>query len=176
MRLRTIGPRFEELNAAARALEERLARHRQALAKKDQQDQVWDSLPEDSLSPSDVSLLFGYVSDTLHCCHARVLDLLPDLSSSLPTTASILRRRPKNRRVNDAWNAALRKLGLEEGDAKVLCAFFVTQGYQCDYKRTEKESGQQDDANAVIRRSVGNQALKESLLKAVEVVERGKAS
>lgn len=43
----SISSRFEELDEAARALTERLERHRQVLAKQAQQDQVWTSLLED---------------------------------------------------------------------------------------------------------------------------------
>lgn len=128
------------------------------------------------MSPAEISLLFGYVFQTLHCCHTRVLQRLPDLATGLPTTASVLRRRIKNRRVDAAWRAALKELGLREGDAKALCAFFVTQGYQCEYKWTGRRPGEQEDAEAVIQRCVGNQLLKESLQKAVQVVEYGQAN
>lgn len=174
-RLENISSRFEEMDETASGLMERLKRHRQALATQAQQDQVWASLIKDSLSLAEVSLLFGYVSDTLHCCHTRVLERLPDLAPGLPTTASILRRRVKNRRVDAAWRAGLRELGLGEADAKALCAFFVTQGFQCEYKKAERNPDQQEAVEAVIRRCVENQVMRDSLLRAVQVVEKGKA-
>ncbi|CAB1348146.1 unnamed protein product [Coregonus sp. 'balchen'] len=85
LRLEAIIGRFGELDEAERVLTGSLERHRQALAKQKQQEQVWTSLLE----------------DRLHIClSARVG--VPDLAPSLPTTASVLRKRPKDSRVDKA--------------------------------------------------------------------------
>ncbi|XP_023870107.1 single-pass membrane and coiled-coil domain-containing protein 1 [Salvelinus sp. IW2-2015] len=130
-RLDAIFGRFRELDEAERVLTGRLKRHRQALDKQKQQKQVWTSLLEDSLSTVEVSLLLGYVSDTFHSCHTLVLQRVPDLAPSLPTTASVLRTQPKNRR-----------------------------GYQCDYQRTGKRDGQQQSDVGCDTEVCQNQALR----------------
>eukprot|EP00063_Salmo_salar_P043984 XP_014018819.1 PREDICTED: single-pass membrane and coiled-coil domain-containing protein 1 isoform X1 [Salmo salar] len=101
-RLDAVIGRFGELDEAERVLTGMLKNYRQALANQKQQKQVWTSLLEDSLSTVEVSLLLGYVSDTFHSCHTLVLQRVPDLAPSLPTTTSVLRTQPKNRRVDKA--------------------------------------------------------------------------
>ncbi|KAL0973397.1 hypothetical protein UPYG_G00202910 [Umbra pygmaea] len=77
-RVEDISGGIGELDEAARFLTERLDVHRQAQAKQKQQATVQTS-PVNSLSTADVSLLFGYVSDTLHICHTLVLQRVPDI-------------------------------------------------------------------------------------------------
>ncbi|XP_062328882.1 single-pass membrane and coiled-coil domain-containing protein 1-like [Osmerus eperlanus] len=176
-RLDNISCRFKEMDEAGSLLLERLQRHRQAQQdqRQAQQDHAWAALIRDSLSPDEVRLLFSYVSDTLLRCHSRVQERVPDLAPGLPTTAAILRRRLKNRRVDVAWRATLGELGLVEADAKALCGFFVTQGFQCEYERVGRTPGQQGAVESMIRRCVENQVLRDSLLRAVQVVEKGQA-
>eukprot|EP00063_Salmo_salar_P043985 XP_014018820.1 PREDICTED: single-pass membrane and coiled-coil domain-containing protein 1 isoform X2 [Salmo salar] len=82
-RLDAVIGRFGELDEAERVLTGMLKNYRQALANQKQQKQVWTSLLEDS-------------------CHTLVLQRVPDLAPSLPTTTSVLRTQPKNRRVDKA--------------------------------------------------------------------------
>ncbi|KAJ8410907.1 hypothetical protein AAFF_G00188640 [Aldrovandia affinis] len=174
-RLEAINSQFEELDEAARSLTERLEQHKQALALQAHQDQVWVSLLEEKFTAVETNLLFTYVADTLHCCHSRVVKKLPDLAHSLPTTACILRRKIKNRRIDVAWESSLRDLGLDNSDARALCAFFVTHGYQAEYYSLVQRQTLAEDVENLVRKVVRNQVLRDSLLRAVQVVEKGKA-
>ncbi|KAG5837140.1 single-pass membrane and coiled-coil domain-containing protein 1-like [Anguilla anguilla] len=174
-RLEVVKSKFEELDEAAISLTERLEQHKQMLALQAHQDQVWVSLLEDKFTTEETNLFFTYVADTLHCCHSHVVKKLPDLAPSLPTTACILRRKIKNRRINVAWESALRDLGLENSDVKALCAFFVTHGYQAEYFSPVQRQNLAENVDTLIRKVVRNQVLRDSLLRAVQVVEKGKA-
>ncbi|KAJ8367930.1 hypothetical protein SKAU_G00079580 [Synaphobranchus kaupii] len=174
-RLEVVNGKFEELDEAARSLTERLERHKQVLALQARQDQVWACLLEDRFTTTETNLFFAYVADTLRCFHSHVVRKLPDLAAGLPTTACILRRKIKNRRINVAWESTLRDLGLENADAKALCAFFVTHGYQAEYLNPLQRQELTEDVEALIRKVVRNLVLRDSLLRAVQVVEKGKA-
>ncbi|XP_064159002.1 single-pass membrane and coiled-coil domain-containing protein 1-like [Anguilla rostrata] len=174
-RLEVVKSKFEELDEAAISLTERLEQHKQMLALQAHQDQVWVSLLEDKFTTEETNLFFTYVADTLDCCRSHVVKKLPDLAPSLPTTACILRRKIKNRRINVAWESALRDLGLENSDVKALCAFFVTHGYQAEYFSPAQRQNLAENVDTLIRKVVRNQVLRDSLLRAVQVVEKGKA-
>ncbi|KAG9337560.1 hypothetical protein JZ751_028577 [Albula glossodonta] len=174
-RLEAVSSKFEELDEAARLLTERLEQHKRTFALQAHQDQVWVSLLEEKFTTAETNLFFSYVADTFHCCRSQVARKLPDLAHSLPTTACILRRKIKNRRINVAWESALRDLGLSNMDAKILCAFFVTQGYQAEYYSPVPRRTLAEDVEVLIRKVVKNQGLRDSLLRAVQVVDKGKA-
>ncbi|XP_036391821.1 single-pass membrane and coiled-coil domain-containing protein 1-like [Megalops cyprinoides] len=174
-RLEAINTQFEELDEAARRLTERLEQHRQDLAVQAHQDQVWGSLLEDKFTTVETNLFFTYVADALCCCHEQVVRKLPDLAQSLPTTACILRRKIKNRRIDRAWESTIRDLGLEHSDIKALCAFFVTHGYQAEYYNPFQRRKLAEGAETLVQKAVRNPVLRDSLLRAVQVVEEGKA-
>ncbi|XP_061074246.1 single-pass membrane and coiled-coil domain-containing protein 1-like isoform X2 [Conger conger] len=172
-RLEVVNSRFEELDEAARSLTDRLERHKQGLALQARQDQVWASLLEEKFAATETNLFFSYVSDTFLRCHSRVARKLPDLAPGLPNTACILRRKIKNRRIDAAWESTLRDLGLENPDVRAM--FFVTRGYQAEYLSPARRQAPGEDVNALIRKVVVNQVLRDSLLRAVQVAEKGKA-
>ncbi|MBN3296861.1 SMCO1 protein, partial [Amia calva] len=174
-KLYSINAQFEELDETAKLLSERLEKHRQVLASQSDQDEVWASLLEDRFTVVETNLFFSFVVETFRCCHSRVVEKLPDLINSLPTVASILRRKIKNRRIDVAWESTLRDLGLDNSDAKALCAFFVAQGYEAEYYCPRERQKYADDVDMLIRKVVRNQVLRDSLLRAVQVVEKGKA-
>ncbi|KAJ8280394.1 hypothetical protein GJAV_G00054010 [Gymnothorax javanicus] len=167
--------KFEELDEATRSLTERLEHHKQELALQAQQDQVWVSLLDEKFTTMETNLFFSYVADTFQSCRYHVVRKLLDLAPNLPSMACILRRKVKNRRINVAWESTLRDLGLENSDVKVMSAFFVTHGYQAEYISLTKRQRLAEDMNTLISKAVENPVLKYSLLKAVQVVEKGKA-
>uniref|UniRef100_W5MGA9 Single-pass membrane protein with coiled-coil domains 1 n=1 Tax=Lepisosteus oculatus TaxID=7918 RepID=W5MGA9_LEPOC len=174
-KLEAINAQFDELDGAAKVLAERLEEHRQLLAKQCDHDEVWSSLLEDRFTSFETNLFFSYVIETLRCCHSQVVRKLPDLVSGLPTLASVLRRKIKNRRVDVAWESTLEELGLGGRDAKALCAFFVARGYEAEYYQAGQREKYSEDVEMLIRKVVRNHVLRDSLLRAVQVVEKGKA-
>lgn len=126
----------------------------------------------------EIKLFYSYVSETICCLHNQVTQKLPDLARSLPTLASILRRKSKNQRIRLVWESVLESLGLQEGHVRALCTFFITHSYEAQYypvysaNQRQKYTG---DIITMITKVVKNQMLQESLLCAVQVVENGKA-
>ncbi|XP_030633846.1 single-pass membrane and coiled-coil domain-containing protein 1-like [Chanos chanos] len=174
-RLGLIGERFEELDKAAQALTEKLDRHKQLLGQQDRQDKVWAFLLSQSLSTQESQLLFGYVVDALKCCHTCVLEKVPELASGMPTLASVLRRRGRNRRVELAWQRALTDVGLNEEDVSVLCTFYVVHGHSCEFRRDVATVVPKADVQMLIHRVVLDPSLRASLLRAVQLAEGKRA-
>ncbi|KAL4647125.1 single-pass membrane and coiled-coil domain-containing protein 1 [Arapaima gigas] len=171
----SVNTQLEELDEAAQSLSERLEQHSQVLEHQTHLDQMWLCLLEDRFTTVEKNLFFTYAVDTLQRCHSLVLEKLPDLVPTLPTVASILSRKSKSRRVHTAWESVLGALGLNHSDINALCAFCVTQGCQAEYYTPAKRQRNATGVEPLIRKVVNSDVLKNSLLKAVRVVDAEKA-
>lgn len=123
----------------------------------------------------ELSILYSYVMEVLICLHTRVLEKLPDLVRGLPTLASVLRRKVKNQRIRGVWESVLEESGLEEGDIIALCTFFIAYGNKAEYYVAKVRQMYIKDVTFLITNMVKNQALQDGLLRAVQVIEKGKA-
>ncbi|XP_018604105.1 single-pass membrane and coiled-coil domain-containing protein 1-like [Scleropages formosus] len=170
----SISSQIEQLDEGAQKLSQRLERHRQTLEHQARLDQVWMCLMEDRLTAVEKNLLFTYTIDTLRRCHSLTLEKLPDLAHALPTVASVLRATSKNRRIRAAWESVLGDLGLDAWDIDVLCVFSVTQGYRAEYY-APSERQRHAGVEALLRKAVDSDVLRESLLRAVRAAEKEKA-
>ncbi|XP_048836190.1 single-pass membrane and coiled-coil domain-containing protein 1-like isoform X2 [Brienomyrus brachyistius] len=175
LKFESINIQFEELDEAAARISDRLEKHRSTLDQQVHQHQVWVSLLEDQLTTLETNLFVTYAMDTLRRCHSVVLGKLPDLAPSLPTVASVLHRKARNRQVRLAWESSLQDLGLRSTDITALCALFVMHGCQAEYFGPAQRQHYTGQVEALIQRVVTNLALREGLLRAVQVVEVGHA-
>lgn len=123
----------------------------------------------------ELNILYSYVIEVLICLHSHVLEKLPDLVRSLPTLASVLRRKVKNKRIRVVWESVLEECGLQEGDITALCTFFIAHGYKAEHYSARVRQMYIRDVTFMITNMVKNQALQDGLLKAVQVIEKGKA-
>ena len=123
----------------------------------------------------ELSILYSYVMEVLICLHTRVLEKLPDLVRGLPTLASVLRRKVKNQCIRGVWESVLEESGLEEGDITALCTFFIAYGNKAEYYVAKVRQMYIKDVTFLITNMVKNQALQDGLLRAVQVIEKGKA-
>ncbi|XP_058282185.1 single-pass membrane and coiled-coil domain-containing protein 1 [Hylobates moloch] len=128
-----------------------------------------------SLTSMELNILYSYVIEVLICLHTRVLEKLPDLVRGLPTLASVLRRKVKNKRIRVVWESILEECGLQEGDITALCTFFIAHGNKAEYYTAKVRQMYIRDVTFLITNMVKNQALQDSLLRAVQVIEKGKA-
>lgn len=113
--------------------------------------------------------------DTLRRCHSVVLEKVPDLAPSLPTVASVLRRKARNRQVCLAWESALQDLGLSSADVMSLCTLFVMHGCRAEYFGPTQRQHYIGKVEVLIWRVVTYPGLRDGLLRAVQVVEAGSA-
>ncbi|XP_072557516.1 single-pass membrane and coiled-coil domain-containing protein 1 isoform X2 [Paramormyrops kingsleyae] len=167
LKFESINIQFEELDETAARLSDRLEKHRNTLDQQVHEDQV--------LSTLETNLFVTYAMDTLRRCHSVVLGKLPDLAPSLPTVASVLHRKARNRQVRLAWESALQDLGLSSTDITALCTLFVMHGCRAEYFGPAQRQHYVGKVEVLIRRVVTNPALRDGLLRAVQVVEVGSA-
>lgn len=123
----------------------------------------------------ELNILYSYVIEVLICLHTRVLEKLPDLVRGLPTLASVLRRKVKNERIRVVWDSILEECGLQEGDITALCTFFIAHGNKAEHYTAKARQMYIRDITFLITNMVKNQALQDSLLRAVQVIEKAKA-
>lgn len=123
----------------------------------------------------ELNILYSYVIEVLICLHTRVLEKLPDLVRGLPTLASVLRRKVKNQRIRVVWESVLEECGLQEGDITALCTFFIAHSSKAEYYGAKVRRMCIRDVPFLITNMVKNQALQDGLLRAVQVIEKGKA-
>lgn len=123
----------------------------------------------------ELNILYSYVIEVLICLHTRVLQKLPDLVRSLPTLASVLRRKVKNKHVRTVWESVLEEYGLQERDVTALCTFFIAHGDKAEHYAANVRRMYIKDVTFMITNMVKNQALQDGLLRAVQVIEKGKA-
>ncbi|XP_025049311.1 single-pass membrane and coiled-coil domain-containing protein 1 isoform X1 [Alligator sinensis] len=177
-KLQTLENKFKELDSTLEKLTQKFEIQGTSLEEQVSQDEMWTSLLEDRFTSVEIKLFYSYVSETISCLHNQVTQKLPDLARSLPTLASILRRKSKNQRIRLVWESVLESLGLQEGHVRALCTFFITHSFEAQYypvysaNQRQKYTG---DIITMITKVVKNQMLQESLLCAVQVVENGKA-
>uniref|UniRef100_A0A8C0WCE0 Single-pass membrane and coiled-coil domain-containing protein 1 n=1 Tax=Castor canadensis TaxID=51338 RepID=A0A8C0WCE0_CASCN len=173
-KLQAIEAQFKELDTTKDNLTQRFEYHSKTLASQAAQDEMWASVAL-KFTSMELNILNSYVIEVLICLHTRVLEKLPDLVRGLPTLASVLRRKIKNKRIRAAWESVLEECGLQEGDITALCTFFVAYGNRAEYYAAKVRQMYIRDVVFVITNVVKNQALQDGLLRAVQVIEKGKA-
>lgn len=104
-----------------------------------------------------------------------MLEKLPDLMRGLPTLASVLRRKVKNKHIRVVWESVLEEYGLQEGDITALCTFFIAHGNKAEHYIAKVRQMYIRDITFLITNMVKHQALQDGLLRAVQVIEKGKA-
>ncbi|XP_059019011.1 single-pass membrane and coiled-coil domain-containing protein 1 isoform X2 [Mustela lutreola] len=157
------------------SLTQRFEQHSKALASQAAQDELWRAVLAPKFTSMELNILYSYVTEVLICLHTRVLDKLPDLVRGLPTLTSILRRKVKNQRIGVVWESVLEECGLQEGDITALCTFFIAHGHRAEYYGAKVRQMYIRDITFLITNMVKNQALQDGLLKAVQIIEKGKA-
>lgn len=123
----------------------------------------------------ELNIVYSYVIEVLICLHTHVLEKLPDLVSGLPTLASVLRRKINNKCIRVVWESVLEECGLQEGDIAALCTFFIAHGNKAEHYSAKVRQMYIRDVTFMITNMVKNQALQDSLLRAVQLIEKGKA-
>ncbi|XP_054101494.1 single-pass membrane and coiled-coil domain-containing protein 1 isoform X4 [Callithrix jacchus] len=149
--------------------------HRKTLASQAAQDEMWTAVLALKFTSMELNIVYSYVIEVLICLHTRVLEKLPDLVRGLPTLASVLRRKVKNKRIRVVWESILEECGLQEGDIAALCTFFIAHGNKAEHYPAKVRQMYIRDITFLITNMVKNQALQDSLLRAVQVIEKGKA-
>ncbi|XP_033618443.1 single-pass membrane and coiled-coil domain-containing protein 1 [Fukomys damarensis] len=175
-KLQALEAQFKELDITKDNLTEKFENHSKTLASQAAQDELWTAVLALKFTSMELNLLYSYVIEVLICLHTRVLEKLPDLERSLPTFTSVLRRKVKNQRIRAAWESVLEESGLQEGDAAVLCAFFLAHGSHADHYAATARRTYVGDVAFVITSAVEHRALRDGLLRAVQVVDKGKAA
>ncbi|XP_047611524.1 single-pass membrane and coiled-coil domain-containing protein 1 [Phacochoerus africanus] len=174
-KLQALEAQFKELDFTKDNLAQKFEHHSKTLANQVAQDELWTAVLSLKFTPMELNILYSYVIEVLICLHTRVLEELPDLVRGLPTFTSILRRKVKNKRIRVVWESVLAECGLQEGDITALCTFFVAHGNKAEHYIAKVRQMYIRDVNFLITNMVKNQALQDGLLKAVQVIEKGKA-
>ncbi|XP_066478473.1 single-pass membrane and coiled-coil domain-containing protein 1 [Tiliqua scincoides] len=173
-KLQSIETQFTVLESSMKKLSEKLAFRSTALENEIDQNEMWESLLENSFTSVEVNLFYSYIWETINCLHSQVIESLSDLAGSLPTLSSILRWKGKSQRIRLAWESALETLELQERDIKALCAFFMIHSYDACYYPANQRQTYTSDISSLIHRVVKSQHFKRSLLCAVHVIENKK--
>ncbi|EGV96379.1 hypothetical protein I79_000631, partial [Cricetulus griseus] len=163
-KLQALEIQFKELDVTKDNLIQQFEQHSKTLASQAAQDEIWTAV-----------LTLGYVIEVLICLHTRVLQKLPDLVRSLPTLASVFRRKVKNKHVRIVWESVMEEYGLQERDVTALCTFFIAHGNKAEHYAANIRQTYIKDVTFMITNMVKNQALQDALLRAVQVIEKGKA-
>ncbi|XP_027441321.1 single-pass membrane and coiled-coil domain-containing protein 1 [Zalophus californianus] len=174
-KLQALEAQFKELDCTKDSLTQRFEEHSKALASQAAQDELWRAVLATKFTSMELNILYSYIIEVLICLHTCVLEKLPDLVQGLPTLASVLRRKVKNQRIRVVWESVLAECGLQEGDITALCTFFIAHGNKAEYYGTKVRQMYIRDVACLITNMVKNQALQDSLLRAVQVIEKGKA-
>ncbi|XP_055977845.1 single-pass membrane and coiled-coil domain-containing protein 1 [Sorex fumeus] len=174
-KLQALEAQFKELDLIKDNLTQKYEHHSKMLASQAAQDELWTAVLALRFTSMELNILYSYVIEALDCLHTRVLEKLPDLERALPTFASILRHKAKNTRVQVAWESVLEECGLQEGDVTALCTFFLAHGNKSSHYAATVRQLYIRDITFMITNMVKNQALQQGLLRAVQVIEEGKA-
>ncbi|XP_019777736.2 single-pass membrane and coiled-coil domain-containing protein 1 [Tursiops truncatus] len=174
-KLQALEAQFKELDFTKDNLTQKFEHHSKILANQAAQDELWTAVLSFKFTPMELNILYSYVIEVLIRLHTRVLEKLPDLVRGLPTLASILRRKVKNKRIRVVWESVLEEHGMQEEDITALCTFFVAHGNKAEHYIAKVRQMYIKDVNFMITNMVKNQALQDGLLKAVQVIEKGKA-
>ncbi|XP_077623820.1 single-pass membrane and coiled-coil domain-containing protein 1 [Crocuta crocuta] len=174
-KLQALEAQFKELDFTKDSLTQKFEHHSKALARQSAHDELWTAVLALKFTSMELNILYSYVMEVLICLHTRMLEKLPDLVRGLPTLASVLRRKVKNQRIRGVWESVLEECGLEEGDVTALCTFFIAYGNKAEYYVAKVRQMYIRDITFLITNMVKNQALQDGLLRAVQVVDKGKA-
>ncbi|ELK17600.1 hypothetical protein PAL_GLEAN10007370 [Pteropus alecto] len=174
-KLQFLEAQFKELDFTKNNLTQKFEHHSKTLASQAAQDELWTAVLALKFTSVELNILYSYVIEVLICLHTHVLEKLPDLVRGLPTLASVLRRKVKNKRIRVVWESVLEECGLQEGDITALCTFFIAHGYKAEHYSARVRQMYIRDVTFMITNMVKNQALQDGLLKAVQVIEKGKA-
>ncbi|XDB46678.1 hypothetical protein AB1E18_000293 [Capra hircus] len=124
-KLQALEAHFKELDFIKDNLTQKFEDHSKTLANQGAQDELWTAVLSLKFTSMELNILYSYVIEVLVHLHTCVLEKLPDLVRSLPTLASILRRKVTNKRIRVVWESVLEEYGLQEADITALCIFFV---------------------------------------------------
>ncbi|KAM8905802.1 single-pass membrane and coiled-coil domain-containing protein 1 [Lycaon pictus] len=174
-KLQALEAQFKELDFIKDSLTQKFEHHSKALASQAAQDELWTAVLAPKFTSMELNILHSYVIDVLVCLHTHVVEKLPDLVRGLPTLASVLRRKVKNGRIRAVWESVLEECGLQEGDIRALCTFFIAHGNKTEYYVAKVRHMYIRDVSLLITNMVKNQSLQGGLLRAVQVIEKGKA-
>ncbi|XP_036059980.1 LOW QUALITY PROTEIN: single-pass membrane and coiled-coil domain-containing protein 1 [Onychomys torridus] len=174
-KLQALDIQFSELDVAKDNLTQQLEHQSKTLASQAAHDEIWTAVLALGFTSMELNILYSYVIEVLICLHTRVLQKLPDLVRSLPTLASVLRRQVKNKHVRTVWESVLEEYGLQERDVTALCIFFIAHGNKAEHYAANVRRMYIKDVTFMITNMVKNQALQDGLLRAVQVIEKGKA-
>ncbi|XP_076974102.1 single-pass membrane and coiled-coil domain-containing protein 1 [Tamandua tetradactyla] len=174
-KLQALEAQFKELDFTKDNLTQKFEHHSKTLASQAAQDELWTAVLALKFTSMERNILYSYVIEVLICLHTHVLEKLPDLARGLPTLASVLRRKVKNMRIRVVWESVLEEFGLEEGDVIVLRTFFIAHGNKAEHYPAKVRQMYIRDFTVMITNMVKNQALQDGLLRAVQVIEKGKA-
>ncbi|KAM4889414.1 single-pass membrane and coiled-coil domain-containing protein 1 [Thomomys bottae] len=174
-KLQALEAQFNELDISKDNLTQKFEHHRKTLASQVAQDEMWESVWNLKFTSMELNILYSYVIEALTCLHTRVCGKLPDLVRGLPTLTSVLRRKVKNKHIRVVWESVLEECGLQEGDITALCTFFIAHGSKAEYYAAKVRQMYIRDVTFMITNMVKNQALQDGLLRAVQVIEKGKA-
>ncbi|XP_008565693.1 PREDICTED: single-pass membrane and coiled-coil domain-containing protein 1 [Galeopterus variegatus] len=174
-KLQVLEAQFKELDFAKDNLTQKFEHHSKTLASQAAQDEMWTAVLALKFTSMELNILYSYIIEVLTCLHTRVLEKLPDLVRGLPTLASVLRRKVKNKHIRVVWESVLEECGLQEGDITALCTFFIAHGNKAEHYATKVRPMYIRDVTLMITNMVKNQALQDGLLRAVQVIEKGKA-
>ncbi|XP_032755153.1 single-pass membrane and coiled-coil domain-containing protein 1 [Rattus rattus] len=175
-KLQALDTQFKELDTIKDNLTLRFEHHSKTLASQAAQDEIWTAALALGFTSMELNILYSYVIEVLICLHTRMLQKLPDLVRSLPTLASVLRRKTKNKHIRIVWESVLEEYGLRERDVTALCTFFVVHGNKGEHYTANVRRMYIKDVSFMITNMVTNQALQEGLLRAVQIIEKGKAA
>ncbi|KAI5134878.1 single-pass membrane and coiled-coil domain-containing protein 1 [Manis pentadactyla] len=174
-KLQALEAQFKELDFSKDNLTQKFEQHSKTLASQIAQDELWTAVLALGFTSTELSILYSYVIEVLICLHTRVLEKLPDLMRGLPTLASVLRRKVKNKHIRVVWESVLEEYGLQEGDITALCTFFIAHGNKAEHYIAKVRQMYIRDITFLITNMVKHQALQDGLLRAVQVIEKGKA-
>ncbi|XP_055481198.1 single-pass membrane and coiled-coil domain-containing protein 1 [Psammomys obesus] len=175
-KLQALDTQFKELDIIKDNLTRQFEHHSKILASQAAQDEMWTAVLVLGFTSMELNILYSYVIEVLICLHTRMLQKLPDLVRSLPTLTSILRRKAKNKQVRIVWESVLEEYGLQERDVTALCTFFIAHGNKAEHYSANVRRMYIKDVTFMITNMVKNQALQDGLLRAVQIVEKGKAA
>ncbi|XP_003926253.1 single-pass membrane and coiled-coil domain-containing protein 1 isoform X2 [Saimiri boliviensis] len=174
-KLQVLEAQFRELDFTKDNLMQKFEHHRKTLESQAAQDEMWTAVLALKFTSMELNIVYSYVIEVLILLHTRVLEKLPDLVRGLPTLASVLRRKVKNKCIRVVWESILEECGLQEGDITTLCTFFIAHGNKAEHYAAKVRQMYIRDITFLITNMVKNQALQDSLLRAVQVIEKGKA-
>ncbi|XP_045707629.1 single-pass membrane and coiled-coil domain-containing protein 1 isoform X1 [Phyllostomus hastatus] len=174
-KLQALKAQFKQLDFTKDNLTQKFEHHSKMMASQAAQDELWTAVLALKFTSMELNIVYSYVIEVLICLHTHVLEKLPDLVSGLPTLASVLRRKVKNRCIRVVWESVLEEYGLQESDITALCTFFIAHGNKAEHYSAKVRQMYIRDVTFMITNMVKNQALQDSLLRAVQLIEKGKA-